>query len=151
MAMIGKQSAMAAILLFLGACFSAPSGASQPSANRFVYRCVSQNGVVTYSSLGKTGCKVLFSYQPRKQPVTTHRVSAVGLYSHGDPCTVDCSGHQAGYDWAEVQGIDNPDDCGGNSQSFIEGCEEYATEQEESKAAEHEDDSECNAEPESCD
>ena len=45
------------------------------------------------------------------------------------PCTYDCSGHQAGYDWAEQHDIDDPDDCNGNSQSFIEGCEEYAEEQ----------------------
>lgn len=44
----------------------------------------------------------------------------------GKPCTEDCSGHEAGYQWAEEMGIDNPDDCGGNSQSFVEGCEAYA-------------------------
>jgi len=43
-------------------------------------------------------------------------------------CTEDCSGHEAGYDWAEEKGISDPDDCGGNSQSFIEGCEAYANE-----------------------
>jgi hypothetical protein len=43
-------------------------------------------------------------------------------------CTEDCSGHQAGYDWAEKKGITDSDDCGGNSQSFIEGCRAYAEE-----------------------
>lgn len=47
---------------------------------------------------------------------------------HGDTCTFDCSGHEAGYDWAEEQGITDPDDCGGNSDSFIEGCQTYAEE-----------------------
>lgn len=37
-------------------------------------------------------------------------------------------GHDAGYEWAQEQGITDPDDCGGNSQSFIEGCEEAAEE-----------------------
>ncbi len=32
------------------------------------------------------------------------------------------SGHYAGFDWAEKNGSAS---CGGNSQSFIEGCEEY--------------------------
>lgn len=32
------------------------------------------------------------------------------------------SGHYAGFEWAERKGVDG---CGGNSQSFIEGCEEY--------------------------
>lgn len=44
----------------------------------------------------------------------------------GNPCTVGCSGHKAGYDWAEENDITDPDDCGGNSDSFIEGCESYA-------------------------
>lgn len=43
-------------------------------------------------------------------------------------CTRDCSGHQAGYDWAERKGITDPDDCGGRSRSFIEGCRAYARE-----------------------
>ena len=48
---------------------------------------------------------------------------------HGYPCTIDCSGHEAGYRWAEEHGIDDPEDCGGNSESFIEGCRAYAEEQ----------------------
>ena len=44
------------------------------------------------------------------------------------------SGHYAGYEWAESSGSGT---CGGNSQSFIEGCEEY-----ESRQAEYE---ECEA------
>lgn len=50
------------------------------------------------------------------------------------PCTVDCSGHEAGYQWAEENSIDDPSDCGGNSNSFIEGCEAYAEEQSEEPA-----------------
>lgn len=48
---------------------------------------------------------------------------------NGYECTDDCSGHEAGYNWAEENGIDDPSDCGGNSNSFIEGCESYAEEQ----------------------
>jgi len=40
-------------------------------------------------------------------------------------CTDDCSGHIAGYEWAQDKDIDNEDDCGGYSQSFIEGCVRY--------------------------
>ena len=43
-------------------------------------------------------------------------------------CTSDCSGHEAGYDWAAENGITDPSDCGGKSESFIEGCEAYANE-----------------------
>jgi len=31
-------------------------------------------------------------------------------------------GHYAGFEWAEEKG---PTNCDGNSESFIEGCEEY--------------------------
>lgn len=46
----------------------------------------------------------------------------------GYDCTEDCSGHEAGYNWADDNGISDPDDCGGNSQSFEEGCRAYAEE-----------------------
>ena len=49
----------------------------------------------------------------------------------GYPCTQDCSGHEAGYNWAEQLGIEDPGDCGGNSDSFIEGCQAYAVEHQE--------------------
>lgn len=43
-------------------------------------------------------------------------------------CTEDCSGHDAGYEWASENEITDPYDCDGNSNSFIEGCEAYANE-----------------------
>ena len=48
----------------------------------------------------------------------------------GNPCVGDCSGHEAGYQWAQENGIDDPGNCGGNSNSFIEGCQSYAEEQQ---------------------
>lgn len=53
-------------------------------------------------------------------------VDGSGLTFQGYECTEDCSGHEAGYAWAEENDITDPDDCGGNSQSFIEGCIAYA-------------------------
>jgi opacity protein-like surface antigen len=43
----------------------------------------------------------------------------------GYECTDDCSGHQAGYDWAEDNGIDDEDSCDTSSQSFNEGCQSF--------------------------
>jgi hypothetical protein len=60
---------------------------------------------------------------------------------HGDPCTSDCSGHQAGYDWAEKHDIDDEDSCGGNSESFIEGCKAYVREQQGMSADDDSEDS----------
>jgi hypothetical protein len=50
---------------------------------------------------------------------------------HGYPCTEDCSGHEAGYNWGREHDIDAPEDCSGNSNSFIEGCQAYATEHQQ--------------------
>jgi hypothetical protein len=48
----------------------------------------------------------------------------------GYQCTEDCSGHEAGYKWAEEHGISDVDDCDtagehSNSPSFAEGCRAY--------------------------
>jgi hypothetical protein len=41
-------------------------------------------------------------------------------------CTIDCSGHSAGYKWAEQHSIGDEGDCPyGNSRSFHEGCIAY--------------------------
>jgi len=61
---------------------------------------------------------------PSYAPIYQSPIGTEGGYE----CTVDCSGHEAGYRWAEDNDIDDPDDCYGNSQSFIEGCRQYADE-----------------------
>lgn len=48
----------------------------------------------------------------------------------GSPCTKDCSGHRAGYAWAQKKGIERPEDCRGRSESFVKGCRIYAGGQE---------------------
>jgi len=41
-------------------------------------------------------------------------------------CTDDCSGHSAGYNWAQKHSIEDENSCPeGNSQSFHEGCIAY--------------------------
>ena len=42
--------------------------------------------------------------------------------------TVDCVAHEAGYEWADLNNVDSVDDCSGNSDSFIEGCQAYVAE-----------------------
>lgn len=67
--------------------------------------------------------------------------------SKGMFCTDDCSGHIAGYQWAEERGISKDTGCTGNSRSFIRGCMQYVTERVEEIVAERE--AELNAELES--
>jgi hypothetical protein len=64
----------------------------------------------------------------KPQPLPSYTPIYPGVGYSGSECTYDCSGHEAGYQWAEQKGIEEPDDCGGNSQSFIEGCRKYANE-----------------------
>lgn len=44
------------------------------------------------------------------------------LYFRGYLCTQDCSGHIAGYNWAIENRLKGAHECGGRSNSFIEGC-----------------------------
>jgi opacity protein-like surface antigen len=46
----------------------------------------------------------------------------------GNQCLGDCSGHQAGYDWAEQNDVDDESSCSTPSQSFNEGCQSYIDE-----------------------
>lgn len=76
-----------------------------------------------------------YSYADEESLVSDDEKNRTQLHdeweSRGYPCTDDCSGHEAGYAWAEENDITNPSDCDGNSQSFIEGCEQWAEEQQE--------------------
>ena len=59
--------------------------------------------------------------------------SLLAMQSHaatfeGAACTKDCSGHKAGYAWARKKGITSPEQCGGRSNSFTEGCKLWAQE-----------------------
>jgi len=65
---------------------------------------------------------------PNPMSEATVEAGGQGPQFHGYLCTQDCSGHEAGYRWAQEKGIEHPDDCGGRSQSFIEGCQAYAHE-----------------------
>lgn len=47
---------------------------------------------------------------------------------HGFGCLGSCDGHEAGYAWAEDNGVSDTADCGGNSWAFEEGCAAYAIE-----------------------
>jgi hypothetical protein len=57
----------------------------------------------------------------------------------GYQCTEDCSGHAAGYRWAEEKDVDDPADCPtGHGNSFHEGCLAYS--EDPSRGADEDDD-----------
>jgi hypothetical protein len=48
-------------------------------------------------------------------------------------CTSDCSGHEAGFEWAKDNDITSEDDCsshGDTDGSFAEGCKAYVNAEE---------------------
>jgi hypothetical protein len=53
-------------------------------------------------------------------------ISYESYSSVGEPygCSDDCSGHNAGFEWAKNNEVTDGI-CGGNSQSFEEGCQAY--------------------------
>ncbi|RBL28463.1 hypothetical protein BRN31_14925 [Xanthomonas oryzae pv. oryzae] len=71
--------------------------------------------------------------RPQSPQRLTQARPAPRLYPYTGGCTNDCSGHEAGARWAERRGIEGLDDCSGNSNSFIEGCQEYAAELQRDK------------------
>ena len=62
----------------------------------------------------------------------------------GYECTVDCSGHKAGYEWAEAKNISDEKSCetilqrSPNRNSFYEGCLAYV--EDPARGADEDDD-----------
>jgi hypothetical protein len=54
-------------------------------------------------------------------------VEAPELSFSGYPCGSDCLKDEAGYRWASQNGINDPDNCTGDTWEFIEGCRVYVT------------------------
>jgi len=86
-------------------------------------------GVVIYFSIGHS--KGEHSGKSDSQSIGDAESSETNTKEFaGYNCTVDCSGHEAGYKWAEEHGINDGDDCDtagehSNSPSFAEGCHAY--------------------------
>ncbi len=66
---------------------------------------------------------------------TSANASNVDAYDVDDVrnyvCTDDCSGHEAGFEWAQENDVSDSSECGGNSHSFLEGCEAFAEARQE--------------------
>lgn len=95
------------------ACVIARSQSGQP-----LFKAVGASG---YAINQCTGERIVSS----KELARLNRQRKDAWRALGYTCTVDCSGHEAGRQWAEDNDIDDESLCDGNSQSFIEGCEAY--------------------------
>lgn len=90
-----------------------------------IYRCQVAGQEPTYTSKAGFGCNYVSSYFETQQHQDPRRPAQPIVSSGNYPCTSDCSGHRAGYEWARNRGISDPYQCTGNSQSFIEGCRAF--------------------------
>jgi hypothetical protein len=45
-------------------------------------------------------------------------------------CTNDCSGHEAGFEWARDREVTDESVCGGKPSSFIDGCRQFVEERQ---------------------
>jgi hypothetical protein len=80
----------------------------------------------------------------RAQAIDTESSETYPREFAGYECTVDCSGHEAGYKWAEEHDISDGDDCDqagehSNSPSFAEGCHAYVDGESSPEAADQND------------
>ncbi len=63
------------------------------------------------------------AYETAREDLSDSSFAEVGDAAE---CTDDCSGHNAGYEWAKEEGVTDASECSGSSDSFVEGCEAYA-------------------------
>lgn len=81
-------------------------------------------------------CEYYKTHQPDREPaptdyngdgtITRDEAEDNPDVSNGYDCTSDCSGHQAGYEWARTNNICDPNYSGGKSQSFNEGVRAWS-------------------------
>lgn len=104
--------------------------------------CVLFGGIIIGTAF--TSCGTSETVRPHQHSIASRQTGALNLSPHdfavigtpdpqattfhGYQCIGDCSGHEAGYQWAEDMEIFEPDACGGKSKSFIEGCQAWAEE-----------------------
>jgi hypothetical protein len=89
-------------------------------------------GVVRVASEQKTTSSPTSAEPVAAKQETEH---TFGKYS----CSLDCSGHRAGYDWAKEKDIQDEEDCEAagehsNSLSFAEGCKAYVNGESDSES-----------------
>ncbi len=97
-------------------------------------------GLIIVVAIVWGGYSLFFNKEPASNVYEPSTYNSASVYSSYNDDTEDSeyyeepenpynegSGHSAGYEWAEENDVGS---CGGNSDSFIEGCEEYLLQQE---------------------
>lgn len=110
-------------------CDRLQPNSKHPQMKEFVGEIDAERAIKTSSSNELNGPKELSDEQVfgKNEIISTAKLQQHQMPAtfHGYICKGNCSGHAAGYRWAQRKGIDDEDDCTGNSESFIEGCIAY--------------------------
>lgn len=108
---------------------AARASVSPATGGTALYRCVGADGIPNYSPRRlSSNCQLVTVYLEQPVYPSPRALDQGQRFFRGYACTQDCSGHEAGYEWAEEEGIEDEEDCTGWSQSFIEGCQAYVEE-----------------------
>jgi hypothetical protein len=119
--------------LFTTALIACVQSSSAQDLTQWQRECVmsrSVNGLPLFEAVGVSGySRNLCTGQlivGSKELAKLNKQMRDSWAARGYKCTVDCSGHNAGHEWAEDEEITEESQCdGGNSRSFIEGCKAY--------------------------
>jgi hypothetical protein len=82
--------------------------------------------IVFVSVITISGCSTS-KISPYKSEITGEKTTDCSELEPDNPYSAG-SGHYAGFEWAQKN---EPSSCSGNSQSFIEGCEDWQAQQED--------------------
>lgn len=85
-------------------------------------------GLAKLALVGLAGCSVAPTYQQATE-IAYERADGLTYTDIGSEsdCTDDCSGHNAGVEWARANGVTQSWDCPvTGSPSFLEGCDAFA-------------------------
>ncbi|MDD2270127.1 MAG: hypothetical protein PHG60_00865 [Candidatus Dojkabacteria bacterium] len=113
------------VILFIGIILFRKESDDTVDNFDYGYSYASENNIDSFE-----GCQDVFDVGDAEDGCNEYvKDNYVGYETfHGYECDEDCSGHEAGYNWAEEKGISAKESCTGKSESFIEGCETYVEE-----------------------
>lgn len=114
----GRAFAVVALVAFVGGCSEAPSATSSEEQRYTSARETSSDDA------SETGVSEDEAHDRATDALASQSFEDV---ADASMCTEDCEGHDAGFEWAKENGYTDAASCSGESTSFVEGCQAYAS------------------------
>ncbi len=97
--------------------------------SNLLWRFITSSGAISYGSSATIDLTTMKQIEESSSSSISNVEESRDYYeSKGYECTDDCSGHDAGYEWAEENDVCDADYDTGSSESFNEGVRVYAEE-----------------------